>query len=81
MLMMDRFPRDIEKLGKMDRNELISAYIELQGQTRQDNDLTDQQAAEIREHGWQRRKGYAALTEWAAGALDERWRSPPMITL
>ena len=62
----------LEELGKLDSNELISAYIELQGQTRQDNDLTDQQAAEIRGMAGGD-EGYAALTEWAASSLDESY--------
>ena len=39
----------LEELGKLDSNELISAYIEMQGQQPQTQDLTDQQAAGSRE--------------------------------
>jgi hypothetical protein len=60
----------LEELGKLDSNELISAYIELQGQTRQDNDLTDAQATEIKNMAGGDEE-YGRLTEWAAGALDE----------
>jgi len=38
----------LEELGKLDSNDLISAYIQMQGQQRQSNDLTDAQASEIR---------------------------------
>ncbi len=62
----------LDKLSELDSNELISAYIDLQGQTRQDNDLTDQQAADIRGMAGGD-EGYAALTEWASGALDESY--------
>ena len=34
----------LEELGKLDSNELISAYIQMQGQQQQGNDLTDAQA-------------------------------------
>jgi hypothetical protein len=62
----------LDKLSELDSNELISAYIDLQGQTRQDNDLTDQQAADIRGMAGGD-EGYAALTEWASSALDESY--------
>ena len=32
----------MEELGKLDSNDLVSAYIEMQGQQPQANDLTDQ---------------------------------------
>ena len=62
----------IDELSQLDSTDLIAAYIDLQGQTTQNNDLTDQQAAEIRSMvGGD--EGYAALTEWAAGTLDESY--------
>tara|TARA_B100000401_G_scaffold12833_1_gene8085 strand:- start:8900 stop:9667 length:768 start_codon:yes stop_codon:yes gene_type:complete len=62
----------IDELSQLDSTDLIAAYIDLQGQTTQNNDLTDQQAAEIRGMvGGD--EGYAALTEWAAGTLDESY--------
>jgi hypothetical protein len=60
----------LEELGKLDSNELISAYIQMQGQQPQSQDLTDQQAASIREMAGGD-QGYDQLTQWAAGNLDE----------
>ena len=60
----------LEELGKLDSNELISAYIEMQGQQPQTQDLTDQQAAEIKGMAGGDEQ-YSALTQWAAGNLDE----------
>ena len=60
----------LEELGKLDSNELISAYIQMQGQQPQSQDLTDQQAASIREMAGGE-QGYDQLTQWAAGNLDE----------
>jgi len=60
----------LEELGKLDSNELISAYIELQGQQSDSPDLTEQQATDIRNMAGGD-EGYAALTEWAANSLDE----------
>lgn len=63
-------PETLEELGKLDSNDLISAYIELQGQQRQSNDLTDAQANEIKSLAGGD-EGYTALTKWAADSLDE----------
>ena len=60
----------LEELGKLDSNELISAYIQLQGQQRQGNDLTDTQASEIRSLAGGD-EAYTQLTQWAANSLDE----------
>lgn len=60
----------LEELGKLDSNDLISAYIELQGQQRQNNDLTDAQATEIRSLAGGD-EAYTQLTQWAANSLDE----------
>ena len=60
----------LEELGKLDSNELISAYIQMQGQQRQGNDLTDAQAAEIRSLAGGD-EAYGQLTQWAANSLDE----------
>ena len=60
----------LEELGKLDSNELISAYIQMQGQRPQSQDLTDQQAADIKNMAGGD-AGYEALTQWAAGTLDE----------
>ena len=60
----------LEELGKLDSNELISAYIELQGQGPEGQDLTEQQATDIKNMAGGD-EGYAALTEWAANSLDE----------
>ena len=38
----------LEELGKLDSSELISAYIQMQGEQRQSNDLTDSQAESIK---------------------------------
>ena len=63
-------PETLEELGKLDSNDLISAYIELQGQQRQSNDLTDAQANEIKSLAGGD-EGYTELTKWAADSLDE----------
>ena len=55
----------LEELGKLDSNDLVSAYIEMQGQQRQSNDLTDQQAADIRNLVGGDEQ-YGQLTSWAA---------------
>jgi len=60
----------LEELGKLDSNELISAYIQMQGQQRQGNDLTDAQASEIRSLAGGD-EAYSQLTQWAANSLDE----------
>lgn len=60
----------LEELGKLDSNELISAYIQMQGQQRQGNDLTDAQASEIRSLAGGDEE-YGQLTQWAANSLDE----------
>jgi hypothetical protein len=60
----------LEELGKLDSNELISAYIQMQGQQRQGNDLTDAQASEIRSLAGGD-EAYGQLTQWAANSLDE----------
>jgi hypothetical protein len=60
----------LEELGKLDSNDLISAYIELQGQQREGNDLTDAQAAQIRGMAGGD-ESYSQLTQWAAETLDE----------
>ena len=62
----------LEELGKLDSNELISAYIQMQGQQRQGNDLTDAQAAEIRSLAGGD-EAYGQLTQWAANSLDESY--------
>ena len=62
----------MDQLAELDSNDLISAYIEMQGQTRQDNDLTDQQAADIRSMvGGD--EAYGQLTQWAAESLDDAY--------
>ena len=60
----------LEELGKLDSNELISAYISLQGQQRQGNDLTDAQASEIKSLAGGD-EAYGQLTQWAANNLDD----------
>ena len=67
-------PETLEELGKLDSNDLISAYIELQGQQRQGSDLTDSQAAEIRSLAGGD-EAYNQLTQWAADSLDESFIS------
>lgn len=67
-------PETLEELGKLDSNDLISAYIELQGQQRQGSDLTDAQAAEIRSLAGGD-EAYNQLTQWAADSLDESFIS------
>ena len=62
----------LEELGKLDSNELIGAYIQLQGQQRQGNDLTDAQASEIRSLAGGD-EAYGQLTQWAANSLDESY--------
>lgn len=63
-------PETLEELGKLDSNELISAYIQMQGQQQQSNDLTDTQATEIRALAGGD-EAYNQLTKWAADSLDE----------
>ena len=59
----------LDQLAELDSNDLISAYIEMQGQSRQENDLTDQQAVDIRNMvGGD--EAYGQLTSWAAESLD-----------
>ena len=60
----------LEELGKLDSNDLISAYIELQGQQREGNDLTNEQADQIRGMAGGE-EAYGQLTQWAAETLDE----------
>ena len=62
----------LEELGKLDSNDLISAYIQMQGQQRQGNDLSDAQAAEIRSIAGGD-DAYGQLTQWAADSLDESY--------
>ena len=62
----------LEELGKLDSNELISAYIQMQGQQQQGNDLTDAQASEIRSLAGGD-EAYGQLTQWAANSLDESY--------
>ena len=63
-------PEVLEELGKLDSNELINAYITMQGQKRQGNDLTDAQASEIKSLAGGE-EAYSQLTQWAAASLDE----------
>jgi hypothetical protein len=60
----------LEELGKLDSNELISAYIQMQGQQQQSNDLTDAQANQVKEFAGGD-EAYGQLTQWAANSLDE----------
>jgi hypothetical protein len=60
----------LEELSKLDSNELISAYIQMQGQKQPSNDLTDAQASEIRSLAGGD-EAYSQLTQWAADSLDE----------
>ena len=62
----------LEELGKLDSNELISAYIQMQGQQQQGNDLTDAQASEIKSLAGGD-EAYGQLTQWAANSLDESY--------
>ena len=62
----------LEELGKLDSNDLISAYIQMQGQQQQGNDLTDAQASEIRSLAGGD-EAYGQLTQWAANSLDESY--------
>ena len=62
----------LEELGKLDSNELISAYIQMQGQQQQGKDLTDAQASEIRSIAGGD-EAYGQLTQWAANSLDESY--------
>ena len=62
----------LEELSKHDSNELISAYIQMQGQQQQGNDLTDAQASEIRSLAGGD-EAYGQLTQWAANSLDESY--------
>ena len=65
-------PEVLEELGKLDSNELISAYIGLQGQQQQGSDLTDADADVVRQSAGGEAE-YNALTEWAAGALSQEY--------
>ena len=60
----------LEELGKLDSNELISAYIQMQGQQQESNDLTDAQANQVKEFAGGD-EAYGQLTQWAANSLDE----------
>jgi len=60
----------LEELGKLDSNDLISAYISMQGQQRQGNDLSDAQAEQVKSFAGGD-EAYTQLTQWAADSLDE----------
>ena len=62
----------LEELGKLDSNELISAYISMQGQQQQGTDLTEAQALEIKNIAGGDEQ-YGQLTQWAANNLDESY--------
>ena len=62
----------LEELSKLDSNELISAYIQMQGQQKQGSDLTDAQASEIRSIAGGD-EAYGQLTQWASNSLDESY--------
>ena len=62
----------LEELSKLDSNELISAYISMQGQQQQGNDITDAQASEIRSFAGGD-EAYGQLTQWAANNMDESY--------
>ena len=62
----------LEELGKLDSNDLVNAYIEMQGKTRQSNDLTEQQAADIRNLVGGDEQ-YGQLTSWAAESLSDEY--------
>ena len=61
----------LEELGKLDSNELISAYISLQGQQRESNDLSQAQADQIKSLAGGD-EGYTQLTQWAANSPELR---------
>ena len=63
-------PETLEELGKLDSNELISAYISLQGQQQKGADLSNEQASQIKNLAGGD-EGYTQLTEWAANSMDE----------
>ena len=60
----------LDELAKLDSNDLISAYISMQGQQQQNNDLTDAQATQIRNFAGGD-ETYSQLTQWAADSMDE----------
>ena len=62
----------LEELGKLDSNDLVNAYIEMQGKTRQANDLTEKQAADIRNLVGGDEQ-YGQLTSWAAESLSDEY--------
>ena len=62
----------LDELSKLDSNELISAYISMQGQQRQGNDITDAQAAEIKNFAGGD-EAYGQLTQWASNNMDESY--------
>ena len=62
----------LEELGKLDSNELIGAYIKMQGEQRQGNDITDAQASEIKTFAGGD-EAYSQLTQWAANNMDESY--------
>ena len=62
----------LEELGKLDSSELISAYIQMQGEQRQSIDLTDSQAESIKQMAGGE-EGYAALTSWASDSLEPEY--------
>ena len=62
----------LEELGKLDSSELISAYIQMQGEQRQSVDLTDSQAESIKQMAGGE-EGYAALTSWASDSLEPEY--------
>jgi len=63
-------PETLEELGKLDSNELISAYIALQGQQQKGADLSNEQATQIKNLAGGD-EGYNQLTQWAANSMDE----------
>ena len=62
----------LEELGKLDSNDLISAYISMQGQQQQGTDLTEAQTVEIKNIAGGDEQ-YGQLTQWAANNLDESY--------
>ena len=62
-------PEMMEQFKGMSSEDLVNAFIEAQGQT-QSNDLTDAQAAQIKEAAGGD-EAYGQLTQWAANNLDE----------
>ena len=65
-------PETLEELGKLDSNELIAAYIQMQGQGSETSDLSNEEVSSIYSIAGGEEQ-YNNLTSWAADALPAEY--------